>query len=151
MKTSNPIIMKKLFLTSLVLLGVIALASCKKTVAPSAYSADSTPYKAVIYGSVVYNGSIPADGSITTVTAQLMNGSEAVAGWTFSTNPDAGGQYTLVIPMTKADADGSGKKYTVKAKVVPAGATVTYEGSQTIESVKVGDFKSVSQIKCTQK
>ena len=142
--------MKKLLFCSLLLLGVIALASCKKTVQPSAYTGDSTPYKAVIYGNVVYNGSIPADGSITTVTAQLMNGDSPVEGWTFSTNPDATGNYTLIIPMKKADADGGGQKYKVKAKVVPANSDVTYKGEQTVENLKVNDFKSVSQIKCTK-
>ena len=129
-------------------MGILTLASCKKTVQPSAFTPDSTPFSATFVGSVQYkiNGAnIPASGEYTIVTAQLMSGSDPVKDWTFSVAPDANGQYSLTVPMKKGD---KAQKYTIKATVTPAALEATFKGSVTVESVDPGAVKTVNAIVC---
>lgn len=141
--------MKKLLLISLVILGMLSLVSCKKTVQPSAFTPDSTPFSATLVGNVFYkyNYKLPADGAYTTVTAQLLDeSSKPVPGWTFSIAPNAEGKYVLTVPMKKGAEKK--QKYKVKATVKQPDLNKTFEGEQTIENVSTGETKNVTDIVC---
>ncbi|MBP5538809.1 MAG: hypothetical protein J6X69_03090 [Bacteroidales bacterium] len=144
--------MKKLFFVSLVFLGMLSLASCKKTVQPSAFTPDTASYSASFIGAVQYKASganIPAGGDCTTVTAQLMNGTTPVKDWTFSVSPDASSRFGLTVPMKKGAEKN--QKYTIKATVKnPNGLEATFEGSVTVDSVNSGQTKDVGTIVCTE-
>ena len=143
--------MKKLLFLSLVFLGALSLASCKKTVQPSAFTPDSTPYSASFIGAVQYkdkvtSGNVPADGSCTIVTAQLMSGDALVKDWTFSVATDDYGKFGLTVPMKKGDKN---LKYRIKATVKnPNDSEGTYEHSIDVSSINPGQTKDVGTILC---
>lgn len=146
--------MKKLLFVSLVFLGMLTLASCKKTVQPSAFTPDTALYSTSFIGTVVYKAmgaSIPADGAYTIVTAQWLDGSgQPVAGWTFSATPDANGGFGLTVPMKKGSEKN--QKYKITATVKnPNGIEATYETSKSFDSISSGNTKDAGQFICDPK
>ncbi len=139
--------MKKLLLISLVILGMLSLVSCKKTVQPSAFTPDSSPFSATLVGNVFYKYGykLPADGAFTIVTAQLLDGSDQpVPSWTFSIAPNAEGKYVLTVPMKKGAEKNQKYKVTATVKLPDK----TLEGSQTVEAVSSPNTKTVTDIVC---
>lgn len=96
--------MKKLFLLSLALVGLMSFSSCKKTLAPSAITVDNTVARVTVTGNVKFMMSpkeiFPAIGANTVVTATAVwkESGQDVSN-TFSTRPDANGIYSLPIPI----------------------------------------------------
>ena len=91
--------MKKLLLLSLVLVGLMSLASCKKVLAPSAITAENTVANVVITGVVKfqYGGNpLTANSDIAKVTATAEIGGSQ---YTFTVHPNEDGSYSLAIPI----------------------------------------------------
>lgn len=148
--------MKKLLFISLVFLGALSLASCKKTVQPSAFTPESTPYSASFIGTVQFKDEVssavmPVGGDCVTVTAQLMNGNELVADWIFSAVPAADGKFGLTVPMKKGGEKS--QKYAIKAVVRnPYGSEFVYESDPVIaNNVSSGQTKELGSILCKKK
>ena len=95
--------MKKLLFVSLVFLGMLSLASCKKTLAPSAITVDNTVARVTVMGTVTFqfaSATAPgtSDNTVVTATVTWKEGAKDVTG-TFSARPNDGGLYAIAIPL----------------------------------------------------
>ncbi len=135
--------MKKLLL--LVLIGTLSLVSCKKTVQPSAITADTAVAKVTIQGTVSFKfqggSTAPASGDFTVVTATGTDSN------TFSVRPDQSGNFVLQIPV---HYNASTSSFDLKA-TVKTPSLGTYEGSTSVSSIAKNGTKTGVSIICSLK
>lgn len=125
-------------------MGALTLASCKKTVQPSAFTSETSVASITLSGTVAFNygkSMLPADGDYTVVTATDTDNN------TFSVRPDHLGNFILRVPLKyKVDK----MTFSLKAKMdMPQ--LGQYEGGTTAENVPKNGVKDNLSIKCEPK
>lgn len=142
--------MKKLFLLSLALVGLMSFSSCKKTLAPSAITVDNTEARVTIQGTVQFKLSstqtLPAPAANTVVTATVALGTDP--SFTVSASPNDAGMFTISVPV---------KYNTDKASVSAIKAVVdipnigVFKGSYTTSfTVNKDDLATGKNFTCTK-
>ena len=139
--------MKKLLLVSAALLAVLSLASCKKTLQPSAVLGEDCPTHVYVFGSVNFKlagNTVAGRGEWTVVTFTNTTTNE-----TTSAIPNSDGIYRVAIPLEKGTATAG---FSVKATVTHP-AVGKFEGTVsdvTFTDIKNSNVREVSTITCTE-
>ncbi len=139
--------MKKLLLVSAALFAVLSLASCKKTLQPSAIEGVDCPTRVYVHGSVNFNAknnTVPGVGDWTVVT---FTNKKTKA--TTSAIPNATGYYSVAIPLEYGTETAS---FSVKATVNHP-VLGKFEGTASevsFSNIKAKNVNEVSTITCTE-
>ena len=138
--------MKKLLLVSAALFVVLSLASCKKTLQPSAIEGEDCPTHVYVYGMVnfkVSSSTVPGSGDWTVVTF-TNNTTKA----TTSAIPNSAGSYRVAIPLAKGTGSAS---FSVEANVNhPVVGKFKGASSVSFSNIKSDNEEKVSDITCTE-
>ncbi len=139
--------MKKLLLVSAALFVVLSLASCKKTLQPSAIEGEDCPTRVYVYGMVNFeagSNTVPGIGDWTVVT---FTNKKTKA--TTSAIPNGAGQYRVAIPLEYGTVTAS---FSVKATVNQP-FLGKFEGTASevsFSNIKAKNESEVSTITCTE-